>query len=79
MPVIVKIFVNDRYIKEIRIGRAYGGVDPDDINRYIVTRDGLFWDGDNAVQFDHRYGDGIEKCVALGMSALVDLDPDANL
>lgn len=77
MPVIVKIYLNERHIEDVKIGRAWGGVDPDNINRYVVTRGD--WTADDAVQFDHRYGDGIEKCVSLAMQALIDLDPDANI
>lgn len=75
MPISVKIAVNGRPVETLHIGRARGGTRPDDVNDYVVVQgddripDGNEW-FEEGLAFTHRYGDGIEECVAKALAAL---------
>lgn len=73
MPLSVRIAVNDRPIETLHIGRSEGGTNPNDLNHYLVvrsehkpTRD----EWQEGTPFTHRYGDGVEACVARALAAL---------
>lgn len=74
MPLHVYININKELINQIHIGRVEGGTEPDDINKYLAV-DGMYplrmedWHI-NGIPFEHRYGDGAEKCVQRAMEAL---------
>jgi hypothetical protein len=73
MPVYVDVWVNDRAVKTYAIGRISGGTDADDMNVYAVMQldkidRPLGWD--TSIQFEHRYGDGIDVCIRKGLAAL---------
>jgi hypothetical protein len=68
MPIHIPIYVNDKLIKTYHIGRFEGFADPDSINKYIIAQDKETW-GDG-VEFTHRYGDGIDKCISKGLDAI---------
>jgi hypothetical protein len=76
MPVRIRIDVNGRDMQTLWIGRMEGNEEPDSINTYIIGHGtehleawnvGSFY---TCVEFTHRYGDGLERCVELGMAAL---------
>jgi hypothetical protein len=77
MPLHVDIKINDALLGQIHIGRWKGGTRPDDINTYLVVRgqrpqseaDWLL-----GAEYTHRYGDGAEKCIILGLEALARKD-----
>ena len=82
MPVNIDVYINDRHIKQYRIGRAEGTTDPDSINTYHILE---FEDGDDDLKlwadapvFKHRYGDGVDVCILKGLEALLasDSSPD---
>lgn len=76
MPIHVDIRINERLINQIHIGRLSGGTGADDVNTYLAV------EGDQplvlpewkqrGVEFEHRYGDGAEKCIELAIVALRD-------
>jgi len=73
MPIYIDVWVNDRAINTYAIGRLRGGTDPDDVNVYAVMDleridRPLGWD--KTIQFEHRYGDGIDVCIRKGLAAL---------
>lgn len=72
MPIHTEIYINGRHIKTLNIGRAEGDTYPESNNRYVATWGD--WTDDNAVQFDHVYGDGLEICVMKGIEAMVDME-----
>ena len=74
MPINIEVYVNQKYIKQYRIGRAEGTTEPDSINTYHILE---FEHGDTKTQkwsegpqFQHRYGDGIDICIQKGLEAL---------
>ena len=70
MPIHVPIYVNDKLIKTYHIGRLNGDTDPDSINDYLIIEDDQLWNVGKP--FTHRYGDSIETCITLGLSAMMD-------
>lgn len=70
MPIHVPIYVNDKLIKTYHIGRVSGDTNPDSINAYLIVEDDFPWE--TGKMFNHRYGDGIETCITLGLSAMMD-------
>lgn len=75
MPLYADIRINEHLIKTINIGRVKGGTRPDDINTYIAieTEHGTtpdWWEDDDSVTYEHRYGDGAEVCVLKALKAL---------
>lgn len=81
MPLDVTIAINGRPIHELHIGRLEGGVTDDSVNTYAVVevtppRIGATADRvsnrnwDEAPKFEHRYGDGAERCVELALETL---------
>lgn len=74
MPLNITVHVNDRFIKQYRIGREEGGTELDDINTYRILEfeagdgDQLWTMGD---KFEHRYGDGVDVCILKGLQALL--------
>lgn len=74
MPIHVDIRINDKLINTIHIGRIEGDMQEDSINTYIAV------EGDEPLrindwqergyQFQHRYGDGAEVCVAKALNAM---------
>lgn len=70
MPIHVPIYVNDKLIKTYHIGRLEGDTNPDSINTYLIVEDDQLWRVGK--KFTHRYGDSIETCITLGLSAMID-------
>jgi hypothetical protein len=70
MPIHVPIYVNDKLIKTYHIGRLKGDTNPDSINTYLIIEDDQLWQAGK--KFTHRYGDSIETCITLGLSAMID-------
>ena len=70
MPIHVPIYVNDKLIKTYHIGRLEGDTNPDSINTYLIVEDDQLWRVGK--KFTHRYGDSIETCIILGLSAMID-------
>ena len=70
MPIHVPIYVNQTLIKTYTIGRVSGDTNPDSINTYLITEEGFPWE--TGQMFTHRYGDSIETCITLGLSAMMD-------
>lgn len=73
MPLYAEIYVNRQHLGTVNIGRMEGGTEPDDLNTYrAVISEGLQfdWYGDDAVEYEHRYGDGALVCVRKGIEAL---------
>ena len=70
MPIHVPIYVNDKLIKTYHIGRLEGDTNPDSINTYLIIEDDQLWRVGK--KFTHRYGDSIETCITLGLSAMMD-------
>lgn len=72
MPIQVPIYINQRLVKTYHIGRLHGDTDPDSINTYIIVAAGLNDEAQwaDGLEFTHRYGDGLEACVAKGLAAL---------
>lgn len=70
MPIHIPIYVNDRLIKTYHIGRLEGDTDPDSVNTYLIVEDDQLWRVGK--KFTHRYGDSIETCITLGLSAMID-------
>ena len=70
MPIHVPIYVNDKLIKTYHIGRLKGDTNPDSINTYLIIEDDQLWQVGK--KFTHRYGDSIETCITLGISAMMD-------
>jgi hypothetical protein len=70
MPIHVPIYVNDKLIKTYHIGRISGDTNPDSINAYLIVEDDQLWHVGK--KFTHRYGDSIETCITLGLSAMMD-------
>ena len=68
MPIILPIYINDRLIKEYKIGRLSGDASPDSINVYVVADKDTFWE--YGLQFEHRYGDGVEVCIQKAMETI---------
>lgn len=68
MPIILPIYINDRLIKQYKIGRVFGDAHPDSINTYLVVADGSDWN--NGLEFEHRYGDGVEVCIQKAMETI---------
>lgn len=84
MPIQVYIEVNGRAASTVHIGRMSGGTRENSLNTYSAVkrtvaepRGGGYsvaypsdaeWDA--GVIFQHRYGDGLEACVAKGLAAL---------
>lgn len=73
MPLHIDIKINETLINTVHIGRVSGDTRPDTINNYVIvegerptTMDQWFEGAD----FEHRYGDGAELCVARGLLAL---------
>ena len=76
MPLSIDIAINGRPIETLHIGRAKGGTRPDDVNDYLVVRSSkpvheLKW-VEEGTPFTHRYGDGVEACVAKAIAALAE-------
>lgn len=86
MPVHVQIYVNDREVSTIHIGREENLRGPDEEHSYIVTRkeyDQTFYEGKPrsfrpdwtyGEQFTHRYSDGLEVCVRKALERLEQAD-----
>ena len=70
MPIHIPIYVNDKLIKTYHIGRLEGDTNPDSINTYLIVEDDQLWRVGK--KFTHRYGDSIETCITLGLSAMMD-------
>jgi hypothetical protein len=70
MPIHVPIYVNDKLIKTYHIGRISGDTNPDSINAYLIVEDDFPWE--TGRMFNHRYGDSIETCITMGLSAMMD-------
>ena len=70
MPIHVPIYVNDKLIKTYHIGRLEGDTNPDSTNTYLIVEDDQLWRVGK--KFTHRYGDSIETCITLGLSAMMD-------
>lgn len=73
IPIYVDVSVNDLPIKSIAIGRVEGDALPDSVNRYAVMEisfgeQPIAWD--LRTQFEHRYGDGVNVCIAKALAAL---------
>lgn len=73
MPLHAKIYINERLIDEIHIGRMSGGsTAPDAINTYkavigeVPTSTQEWMEG---TEFTHRYGDGALVCVQKAIEA----------
>lgn len=74
MPIHVDIWINDKLINQLHIGRVSGGTEPDSINDYLIVdgerpRSFSDWHLDGT-PFSHRYGDGAEVCVMRGIESL---------
>lgn len=73
MPLHARLYVNhDELDEAVHIGRLEGGVNPSDLNTYIIVvgvRPDTYEDWLEGVRFTHRYGDGAVKCFQLGLSA----------
>ena len=70
MPIHVPIYVNDTLVKTYHIARVEGNTNPDSINTYLIIQDDQIWQVGK--KFTHRYGDSIETCITLGLSAMMD-------
>lgn len=68
MPINLPIYINDRLIKQYKIGRLSGDASPDSINTYLVVADGSDWS--DGLPFEHRYGDGVEVCIQKAMETI---------
>jgi hypothetical protein len=73
VPLHADIYINDRKINSVHIGRVSGDTNPDTINDYLVVEGeepfGRGWTL-NGKSFSHRYGDGAEVCLLKGLKAL---------
>jgi hypothetical protein len=74
MPIHVDIRINETLIKQIHIGRIRGSAKKNSINTYLAyegdrpeTLEDWF---DRGTEYEHRYGDGAEVCVAKALKAL---------
>ena len=75
MPIHIDIRINDKYINTVHIGRDEELKGTDEVHIYTVTdrvasNTRPDWFGDMAVQFEHKYSDGLEICVTKGLQAL---------
>jgi len=74
MPIRISIDINGREIETLHIGRDRGGsTKPDSINNYFVVKSDHYPTSDEWYQgttFTHRYGDGVEQCLANALAAL---------
>jgi hypothetical protein len=79
MPIRIRVDVNGEVNKTFWIGRISGGQNANDLNTYVIgegTGDLEAWNmpgvkGTSRLpHFTHRYGDGLETCVARGMNAM---------
>jgi hypothetical protein len=82
MPVNIDVYINNSPIKQYRIGRAEGDTDPDSKNTYRILE---FAAGDtetqkwaDGVEFQHRYGDGVDVCISKGLAALIAAKADEH-
>jgi hypothetical protein len=74
MATQVEMRVNGSIIQTLHIGRIEGTEDKHSLNTYIavVRRPGEQpdWYADDATEFQHRYGDGIEELVRKALNAI---------
>jgi hypothetical protein len=73
MPIHIDVYVNAKSVKSYHIGRLEGDSDPESVNTYVVTetQDGGSPRWDLGTKFEHRFGDGIDICIAKGMQAFI--------
>lgn len=83
MPLNVSIAINGSPISHFHIGRLAGNTSPDSKNVYAVVESDRPDDSQvtneewlAAPKFDHFYGDGAEKCVALALEAYLKFAED---
>lgn len=72
MPLHARIYINDREIEQVHIGRIEGDENPDTINTYqVIVGDEPTstdeWMG--GTTFTHRYGDGALVCIQKAIEA----------
>ncbi len=84
MPLHVMVYTNDQHTKTFHIGRREGNASFNSLNTYEVVLDRSEdpeseVDWDKGVQFRHRYGDGLDICVILGIEAASQVDSAANV
>lgn len=76
MPIHINVYVNSKPIKAYHIGRLEGEAHDDSINTYVMFAGGVNenprWD--DGERFTHRYGDGIDVCIAKGIQALMSVE-----
>lgn len=74
MPLHVPIYINEKVIETLHIGRLEGGSHPDDLNTYCAVLGqeptSLHEWLDYGASFLHRYGDGATVCVRKALEAL---------
>lgn len=68
MPIHIPIYINDKLIKTYHIGRVSGDTNPESINTYLVVQDDELWGVGK--KFTHKYGDGVEVCIAKALSVI---------
>jgi len=68
MPIHLPIYINERLVKEYKIGRLIGDTNPESVNTYVIAAENQSWD--EGIHFTHKYGDGLEVCIQKAMSAL---------
>lgn len=74
MPLHVDIRVNSKLINTIHIGRIEGDMQEDSVNTYLAVEGEeplrlKDWE-ERGYEFQHRYGDGAEVCVAKALNAM---------
>lgn len=74
MSIDVEIGVNGDLVKVVHIIRVSGEPEPDSVNDYMVDERVWPnpWDSGKTAAFKHRFGDGIDVCVAKALTALGD-------
>jgi len=74
MAVQVEMRVNGSIIKVLHIGRIEGTEDKHSINTYIAAfrrpGDQPDWYADDVIEFQHRYGDGIEELTRKALNTI---------
>ena len=74
MPIRVDITVNGQAVRTLQIARTEGrGLALDQVNIYTVIETNeepyMVNFDKGTIMFDHRYGDGVEVCVAKAITA----------
>ena len=74
MTVQVEMRVNGYIIKTLHIGRIQGTEDKESVNTYIagirLPGEQPDWYASDVVEFQHRYGDGIEELVRKALNTI---------